>query len=733
MEEESQLEAASPVQPLTQRIAGTVSRVEWTRHKQGRDWYCVLIETGEYKTVKRVIGFFDKVFPGEDVKFTGEYEPWAGLGSIFTATHVESFQPITAENIILYLQGITEVYSPTCRAFVQQLGDNPSHLLAGPEDLIWARVSGLPSDDVKSFIKEWKSRINNTHILEIAERHGITVPELERLRASLEPGTDIEALFKINPYEAYKLGAVPFSKCLALAQASDDPRMKYATFAATMYKALLSKYNTNHDLYHSFENVFTNTCRSIGVTKRSRDYADYRSELQVMLDDYLNDVVATAGEFMALRRIVDMELSLGERIHGMVNDPEVVLPDISEDILAEICQKRYPSNVAVSVFGAIKGIGVNMFTIVDCHLGMTLRELSGLASDLFSMALTVTTVVPNESRYLEIKETLTQEASLYTVGEYIESEDLSAGAVIIAYADQYTLPQLSGIFNAIPKRCPVILIGDSSQPIPSGHGNPYHDLMQSKECKETIVDIKTSFEAVGSDKAQLILAMERGAAIDLVDQSNQKSDLLVGAADTSALESIVDFYSTKYCDHIGIDPDQDMAFVLGGEADEYRMRLNRMGEVKFNLRLGRHYSVSPIPTKNIGVYESININNNDGEKFTFKIGGSNKSLKVKDYKYFSPGSMVLAGQRLNSSEELILLILNPPNENLDRSLIINALSSCKKIIVTGGMEGFSRMAAEPPAPLKKNLRQAGFSKRRMNKQQSAKIYDDDESDIIDFD
>lgn len=729
---------------LNQSLSGVIAGIEYCKPiGDGESWYSLIVEIGQEAKQSRVIGKFKEIIPGEMAKFSGRNHDFKGSGRLFEAVHAQLSQPRSPSRIISYLQSITQIDRREVVNFVSNLGDKPAALLDGPDQDIWNTVNNTTEDLVKLFIGEWKSRINNAYVLEVAEKLGMTMADLDKLRSTVPEGANIDEMIKRDPYLPFYKGVLPLSRCQKLALSQGIKHDDDQSIAALIYRTLIAKYNNTDLMSFPLDEILERVCRVINLTKRSKRYHDIVATIHEIINQYLSEVVCISRDRLALKKLLKLELDIHTKLQALSKLPARKLPDINEDVFSKVCMSRMTDDVAQLGFSSLTDLRSCNLNIIDSHSNNTQEPIIGLMIDVMHEIGSIKVISPN-SQWVERIEAHTRHSedviSRDDASEFYTREINLASYVILSHADQWNTSELASILELIDESTMLILIGDSNMPEARGQGSPYHQLFREEEYDDLILDLKEMYIPTRCKRSILIKKIENNEVIDLSSQPDVQQSLMIGSTPRNQLLQIANVYYSKIPDHLGINPHESVCFITDEEEFKLSKEINEDLKGQYFLQPPIYQGHHVITSNSLAGFkknDSITVLGTEGEWLLCRKGHKDIKLPISVYDKLHCGPFKMISKPIYEPYDLVVIFLGVGGKSaLNKTLILNALAMGNKVVLAGNLDAFIHSLQSSTKPVS-TLKDQGFESSMLNNNlvnssgASNKVYDD--TDQIDFD
>jgi len=685
-----------------QILTGVIAIVECSEpsSQEGAVWQSFIVESGNSKKRVRCIGDIQVVVQGEVVKLSGHYRNHGDISSYFEIRHCESRQPTEPESIINYLLYLTNEPLQSIRKFVLDLGEMPSRLLDGPEEMIWGTVNGVAEHTVKACIEAWKSRINNGYVLEIAERMGLDNKSLDLFRLKIGDSNSIDTVLQSDPFLLFYHGIAPFQRCLNLSfelgyEASSDQ-----VFAATIYRTLINKYNTSNSMAFSIDELIPNAFRAMGVSLKHADADRLKMDVLSILQDMAGEFISINDRMVALGALHKKEDFVIGSLKKMIHSPSHYLPELDNELLSDACTERFNMDHSVAVYEVISNLEPVECNIINCSFGGLSKSILEITVGILTLENHVYIVCPDKSHQRDMKALLESERCTVVSASRIEDEcwpESSSGVLIIYGAHSLDINQWHKILMVLPSSVRgMIVIGDNALNPPKGHGPVYHHLMTDRVFTDYILDTYDSHHPSISRKDELINRLKKKLGISLSSITDLAGDLLIDKMSEQGFESLVEFYTTKVASHFKKDPHKDIDIRHIGIDDSLATALNNtlMKSIYLGSGIiqGKHIAKKRIPDLGINKGEGLVVKNYDATHISIERSDELEKLPINQYSDLDSTFINPLSSYAGSKAWLNILIIGSGDVSSGTLRdLLTFLSGCEKCIIAGDFDSIDRL------------------------------------------
>lgn len=463
-------------------LEGTVESVVYQNTDTGfavLDFSC----NGELFTA---VGTIPGISSGEKIKAKGSWAMHPSFGRQFRIDECTREMPETAGDMYTYLSSgiIKGVKERTAAKIVEKFGERSFDVIENDPKLL-STVSGITLKRAKEISLDFKLHFGAREVLISLEKFGIKATQSLKIYKIFGDGS-VE-MVRSNPYILCESGiGISFDKAEEIALSLPAPSDPYCRICAGIL----------HVMRHNLANGHTCIPRSKLLAPCSDFLSVSEDVIEVGIDKLIETKRLVSAELSGrdkifLPELYESEYNCAARIRFMskftagAGDETAALIDTAE-VQGGICyndKQRLAIRIAVEkgILVLTGGPGTGKTTVLRGILNVF--EKSGLrvalAAPTGRAAKRMSELTGKEAmtihRMLEVEWDETDNPT-FTRGR---RNPIEANAVIVDELSMVDVRLFSGLLDALPIGCRLIMVGDSDQIPPVGAGNVLHDLIDS--------------------------------------------------------------------------------------------------------------------------------------------------------------------------------------------------------------------------------------------------------------
>lgn len=464
------------------QITGIVEDIVYRNSENG---YSVIDLSCDGRLVTAV-GMLASVTVGEQLTISGKWTVHPTFGSQFKVDSYERKMPKTAADMLRYLSsGAVKGIGPaTAKKIIERFGEETFEIIENdPERL--SNIKGITLEKAKKISASFKEQFAVREVMIYLEKYGMTASEC--LAAYKALGMDAVAKITENPYILCRDAiGITFTR-------ADEIADKFAGAANPVYR---NKAGVVYIIRHNLANGHTCLPREKVIAPACGLLQCGESEIENIIDSLIDDKDIIEKEldgraFLFVPSVYLAEKGISDRLKVMLRFPAKQGRPAEEDIdkIEEEKHIRFEKKQRQAIMIAVKkgllvltgGPGTGKTTtlngILELYERRKLRVLLAAPTGRAAKRMSEVTGRPAKTLH-RLLEVVWGENDRQTFARNIQNP-LEADAVIVDELSMVDVHLFSGLLDALPLGCRLIMVGDSDQLPPVGAGNILGDIIES--------------------------------------------------------------------------------------------------------------------------------------------------------------------------------------------------------------------------------------------------------------
>lgn len=534
------------------------------------------------------VGMMATVAVGEQLSLAGQWSVHQTFGSQFKVSSYERNMPKTASDMMRYLSSgaVKGVGPATAKRIVERFGEETFDIIENsPERL--AQIKGISKEKAEKISASFKEQFAVREVMIYLEKYGMTAGEC--LAAYKALGMDAIAKITENPYVLCRESiGITFTR-------ADEIANSFSEFANSIYR---KKAGVVYIIRHNLANGHTCLPRDRVIEPAMNLLNCDEQEIQSIIDALIEDKDIIEKEldtrpFLFIPSVYLAEKSISDRLKVMLHFPPPKGRPAEEDIDKIEAEKniRFEKKQREAIMIAVKkgllvltgGPGTGKTTtlngILELYEKRKLRVLLAAPTGRAAKRMSEVTGRPAKTLH-RLLEVVWGENDRQTFARNMQNP-LEADAVIIDELSMVDVHLFSGLLDALPLGCRLIMVGDSDQLPPVGAGNVLADIISSGLIDTVALTevFRQSLESLIVTNAHRIVSGE----YPVLNRTDKDFFFLERRVVSSAASTVTELYTKRLPKAYGYDPLNDMQIICPSRKGETgTVNLNRIMQSVLN-------------------------------------------------------------------------------------------------------------------------------------------------------
>lgn len=466
-----------------EKICGVVEHISFRNEENG--FSVIELSTGAEKIT--VVGVLPHTQVGETLKVSGKWDFHKSFGRQFKARLCEREMPKNTSDLLKYLSSgaVRGIGPATALKIVEAFGENTFDVLENDIERL-ASIRGISKRKAKEISEAFSEQFAVREIMIALERYGMKPREC--LKAFKAFGNNTVDILRKNPYLLCRENiGIGFERADEIASNISDG--SFEKNSRTMAGIV---YIISHNLSNGHTCVPRDRLYDPAKSLLSADESEVDEAIAQLLEtNGLVSCVIDDREFLFLPNIFKCEKNIASRISLLKKFP----PAGKSTLDKEIQKIEFENDIKYEEkqFLAIKTAAEKGMLILTGGPGTgKTTTLNGILKIFEKQELTVALCASTGRAAKRMSELTGHEAK--TIHRLLEVEfdsddrqvftrnmrnPLDIHAIIIDELSMVDVTLFSGLLDALPLGCRIVLVGDSNQLPPVGAGNVLHDLIEA--------------------------------------------------------------------------------------------------------------------------------------------------------------------------------------------------------------------------------------------------------------
>ncbi len=433
-----------------------------------------------------ITGTMPFVSAGDKLRVSGSWVNHIEYGEQLNVKYFEKLVPESSEEIFLYLASgaISGVKEATAKRIVDHFGDDSLNIIRDcPEKL--AKIKGISEQKAISIHNQYIRQIDIQQIISFFGQYGINATLAFKVYKQF--GSSSVDRIKANPYCVCEISGIGFKTADRIAYsmgfAENSPERTSAAIIHALSEAVLHGHT-----YLPYQMLVSSVFE---ITASDKELISQQISFLTVQNKINRYTLPDSTEVYYLPAFLAAEKGCAEILTELANSPAKKIPFTNEDIVGDITladkqidgvRAALENSLVVITGGPGTGKTTLLNTIISIMkktgLDIALCAPTGRAAKRMSQLCNIEAKTIH--RLLEMGYSEDDSKMVFGKNEY---NPIEADVVILDEMSMVDILLMYHLLKALPKKCRLVLVGDSDQLPSVGAGNVLKDILSCEKIK----------------------------------------------------------------------------------------------------------------------------------------------------------------------------------------------------------------------------------------------------------